>query len=428
MSNGTDQTFQTHLDDIKEADLIIGVPSYNSAPTIGRVVRTVASGLVKYFPGVKAVFVISDGGSTDDTQEELKRMRIENFRMIFTSHPVDPIHKIAPPYHGIPGKENGIRRIFEATQWLKAKACAVVNSDLTSMTPEWMDFLLRPVYEEGFDYVVPIYARHKFDGTITNTIVYPLNRALYGKRVRQFMGDDFGFSGELAKFYLTKDAWEADPVRFGTDIWMTTLAISEGYKVCQAFLGPKVYAAKKSESDLGSVFGQILSSVYGLMELYQDLWKRMKGTEPVPTFGRQYETSLEPIFVNVQGMIKHFRLGIRNLMEIWSKVISPQTASSLRSLDRLPDEIFLFPKDLWVQLIYDFAIAYHKGSVHRDHLLKSMIPLYLGQVASFVRENEESSAEEAEEKIESLCTIFEGMKPYLVEQWDGGKEANRGGG
>jgi glycosyltransferase involved in cell wall biosynthesis len=423
-----DQTFQAQLNHIKEVDLLIGIPSYNSGRTIGHVVRAVIAGLAKYFPGLRAVLVISDGGSTDGTQDEVKRVQVEDIEMILTSHSVPPIHKIVLPYYGIPGKENGLRRIFEATQWLKAKACAVVDSDLRSMTPEWMEFLLRPVYEEGFDYVVPIYARHKFDGTITNGIVYPLNRALYGKRVRQFVGGDFGFSGELAKFYLTKEDWETDLVRFGIDIWMTTLAISEGYKVCQSFLGPKIYEAKNSESDLGSIFSQILSSVYGLMGPYQNLWKTVKETEPVPTFGRQYEMTLEPISVNVQGMIRNFRLGIRNLMEIWNKILAPETASSLKSIDRLSDEAFSFPQDLWVQLVYDFAVAHHRGSVHRDHLLKSMIPLYLGQVASFVKENQESSPEDVEEKIESLCRIFEEMKPYLIGHWNEGNEAKEGGG
>jgi hypothetical protein len=46
-----------------------------------------------------------------------------------------------------------------------------------------------------------------------------------------------------------------------------------------------------------------------------------------------------------------------------------------------------------------------------------MIPLYLGRVASFVKENQKSSAEEVEEEIESLCQVFEEMKPYLIERW-----------
>jgi hypothetical protein len=105
-------------------------------------------------------------------------------------------------------------------------------------------------------------------------------------------------------------------------------------------------------------------------------------------------------------------------MEIWRKVLSPETVLWLESLGRLSDEAFSFPKDLWVRIIYDFGIACHKGWVHREHLLKSMIPLYLGKVASFVRENQDSSSKEVEEKIESLCLTFEELKPYLIERWE----------
>ena len=58
-----------------------------------------------------------------------------------------------------------------------------------------------------------------------------------------------------------------------------------------------------------------------------------------------------------------------------------------------------------------------------------MIPLYLGRVASFVKENHKSSAKEVEEKIESLCRVFEEMKPYLIERWGIGskEEVNRYG-
>jgi hypothetical protein len=122
-------------------------------------------------------------------------------------------------------------------------------------------------------------------------------------------------------------------------------------------------------------------------------------------------------------MIGNFRLGVRNLVEIWRKALGPETALGLESIGRISNQAFSFPEDLWVRAIYDFAIAYHKGSVHREHLLKSMIPLYLGRVAAFVKENWESSAAEVEEKIESLCKVFEEMKPYLIEGW--GRESRR---
>ena len=412
-----EESFRIQLEEVQKADILIGIPSYNNARTIGHVVRAVMAGLAKYFPNVKAVMVNSDGGSTDGTQDEVRRVQIEDFRTILTSHPVNPIQKIVTPYHGIPGKGSAFRTIFEAARILKTKACAVVDSDLRSITPEWMELLLGPIYKEGFDYVAPLYARHKFDGTITNSIVYPLTRALYGKRIRQPIGGDFGFSGKLAEFYLTKDVWETDVARFGIDVWMTTLAVAEGFKACQSYLGAKIHDAKDPGSDLGPMFTQVVSSVYRLMEEYQTLWKEVKESQPIPSFGFHYEVGLEPISVNVERMIANFRLGVRDLGEIWKKVLPPETGIRLQSIGQLSDEGFSFPHDLWVRIVYDFAIAYHEGSVHREHLLKSMIPLYLGRVASFVKENQKSSAEEVEGEIESLCQAFEKMKPYLVEHW-----------
>lgn len=413
-----EDAFHLQLERIKEVDLLVGIPSYNNARTIGHVVRAVVAGLAKYFPRTRAVLINSDGGSTDGTQEAVKRVQIEDYKAILTSYPVHPVHKIVTPYHGIPGKGSAFRTIFEAAKALKAKACAVVDSDLRSITPQWVELLLRPVYEEGFDYVAPLYARHKFDGTITNSIVYPLTRALYGKRVRQPIGGDFGFSAKLTQFYLTKDVWQTDVARFGIDVWMTTLAIAEGYRVCQSYLGAKIHDAKDPGKDLGPMFTQVVSSVFSLMGEYEERWHAVKESQDVSTFGFHYEVGLEPIPVDLGRMIDHFRLAVRDLVEVWEKTIPSETAHWLKSIGSLSNEAFFFPDDLWVRLVYDFAVAFHKGTLHRDHLLKSMIPIYLGRVASFVKEHLESSAAEVERKIESLCEVFETLKPYLIERWD----------
>ena len=96
--------------------------------------------------------------------------------------------------------------MFEASERLEAKVCAVVDSDIRSITSNWMKYLLDPVLEKGYQFVSPVYMRHKYDGTITNNIVYNLTRALYGKRIRQPIGGDFAFSREVAKFYMDQDA------------------------------------------------------------------------------------------------------------------------------------------------------------------------------------------------------------------------------
>jgi len=102
--------------------------------------------------------------------------------------------------------------------------------------------------------VAPLYVRHKYDGTITNGIAYPMTRALYGRRVRQPIGGDFGFSGDLADVYLKSKTWSQAVANFGIDIWMTTLAINQKVQVCQAFMGrPKIHRTKDPGSDLGHV-------------------------------------------------------------------------------------------------------------------------------------------------------------------------------
>lgn len=164
------------IEKIAGADIVVGIPSYNNALTIGHVVRAVQAGLAKYFPDCKAVIVNSDGGSSDGTMEAVHTASIGDFEAILLHHRVTPVSKVVFPYAGIPGKGSAFRSIFEIAQELDAKACVVVDSDLRSITPEWIELLVKPVLDGGFDYVAPLYHRHKFDGTITNSIVYPLTR------------------------------------------------------------------------------------------------------------------------------------------------------------------------------------------------------------------------------------------------------------
>jgi glycosyltransferase involved in cell wall biosynthesis len=190
------------------------------------------------------VVINSDGGSTDGTREAVLSATIEEKTLMLLSTPLFPLHGLSLPYHGVPGKGSAFRMVFEMANRLGARACAVVDSALRSITPEWIDLLVRPILFAKYDFVAPYYHRHKYDGTITNSIVYPLTRALYGLQVRQPIGGDFGISPGLLQCYLRKDVWETDVARFGIDIWMTTVAIAERFRVCQSFLGAKLHDAK----------------------------------------------------------------------------------------------------------------------------------------------------------------------------------------
>ena len=412
------QEIQEKLEDIGNADILVGIPSYNNARTIGHVVKAVQAGFAKYFPDKKCIIVNSDGGSTDDTMEVVQKTAIEDSESILFHHRVDPILKLAAPYHGIPGKGSAFRTIFEIAASLDVKACAVVDSDLRSITPEWIELLIKPVLSGGFDYVAPLYHRHKYDGTITNSIVYPLTRALYGRRVRQPIGGDFGFSGALARFYLTKDVWETDVARYGIDIWMTTTAIANDFKICQSFLGAKIHDPKDPGSDLSAMLYQVTGSAFDLMETYEEIWKQVKGSMSVPAFGFQYTVGLEPVHVDIGRMIERFRLGVRELIDIWKKFLTVEIIEFLQKAKREKKGAFKIPDEIWVNIIYSFALAAHRKVINKEHLLKSLTSLYIGRTASFVLDTASSDSSEVEEKIERLCRSFEDNKPFLLNNWD----------
>ena len=104
-----------------------------------------------------------------------------------------------PEIDGVGGKGAALRTIFEIAAALEVQALVVVDSDLRSILPEWIELLAGPIVKGGYDFVAPLYARYKYDGTITNTVTYPLTRALYGNRIRQPIGGDFGVSGDLVR-------------------------------------------------------------------------------------------------------------------------------------------------------------------------------------------------------------------------------------
>jgi len=407
---------------IRKADIVIGIPSYNNGRTIGHVVQAAYAGLAKYFPQLTGVVINSDGGSTDNTREAVLSVRVEDRHLMLLSTPSVAAHRLSFPYHGVPGKGSAFRLVFQMAERLQAKACAVVDSDLRSITPEWIDLLLRPILFAGYDFVAPYYHRHKYDGTITNSIVYPLTRALYGMRVRQPIGGDFGVSARLFTRYLKRDDWETDVARYGIDIWMTTIAIAEGFRVCQSFLGAKLHDAKDPGSDLSAMLEQVVGSVFMLMREYEPTWRARTGSQPAELFGFRYDVGLDPVEVNVERMVNAFRRGCQELGEVWSLALRPATLADLKRLERVVCEgtadSFHLDDDLWARVVLDFACTYKREALSRGLILRSLTPLYLGRVASFVQETRTLVSAEVEEKIEQLCLKFEALKPYLANHWN----------
>lgn len=392
---------------IGSAGILVGIPCFNNASTIGHVVEVVAQGLARNFPGLKGVIVASDGGSQDGTRRVVEEVEVP-----------DEVERLFVTYLGVPGKGSAFRAIFEIARELGAKGCVVVDSDLRSITPDWIRLLAGPIVDGSFGYVAPYYVRHKYDGTITNSIAYPMTRALYGTAVRQPIGGDFGFSGELLEHYLNKPVWESDVARFGIDIWMTTTAINEGFRVCQAQLGAKIHDAKDPAASLGPMFRQVVGTLFALMGLYRSRWVGVASSETAPLVGEPVALEPEPVPVTVPAMIERFHDGHNRNGGMWSAILSHENMAEVEVIRDLSEERFRFPVDLWVRLVYDFAVAYHRPDLNSAGVVEALTGLYYGRTAAFCRDTAAMSTAEVEAtSIEAVARGFELQKPYLVRRW-----------
>ena len=122
------------------------------------------------------------------------------------------------------------------------------------------------------------------------------------------------------------------------------------------------------------------------MERNSAFWQRSNGSQNIPTFGEAYHKDEETGALEVQRMIEAFQLAHRNLSEVWSVALPPATLVELKKLSRVITSEFQMPDDLWVRIVYDFALGHRQRSINRDHLLRAMTPLYLGWVASYALE------------------------------------------
>jgi hypothetical protein len=384
------------------ADLVVGIPSFRNAATIGHVTKTVAEGLRQNFPDMRAVIVNADGGSEDGTPERVRAS-------------ADGVPTVAGRYQGKSGKGSAFRAIFEAVSLLDAKACAVVDSDLRSITPEWIARLIGPVLRGEADYVTPLYARHKHDGTITNTIAYPLTRSLYGARVRQPIGGEFGFGADLAKIFLAEPVWDSDVAKFGIDIFMTTTALARGVRIAQAFLGAKIHDPKDPGADLGPMFTQVVGTLLMLARKNAEIWRSVTGSKDVPVIGDIKEVEPEPVNASVRVLVEKFRSGAKDQDKAWSEIFSAETLNVARKAAETGNASAIGGR-LWAKAVYEI-VAMVKRRDDTETLARALLPLYFGRVAALIGEVQGLDQAGAERVVDQQALAFEQTKPYLLERW-----------
>jgi glucosylglycerate synthase len=407
--------FLRQLINVGEVDILVGLPTHNNAKTVDAIVHTIRTGILHGFPRERAAIINADGGSHDGTPELITGVSIDDVRRASSVYALRTLHAISTKYAGTPHSGVALRTILAAGELLRAKACVVISPESENITPEWVSNLVRPVYYDGFDLVSPTYRRHKFDGLLMTNLLYPMVRALYGVRIREAYMPEFGFSGRLGSQFLGQNRWNDGIGEDGIELRFTLSAVTGGFRVCQSFLGKKNPVERRA-ADLVPTLRQSVGVLFSALDADFQAWSAVSGSQEVPTTGSDQELVLDPLRVNRKRLREMFVRGVSELESVFQSILSPSTLAELKRIAGL-EEQFRYPAELWVKTVYEFAAAYQKSVINRDHIIQALAPLFRGRVFTFVVENRNSSANDVAHNIEGLCLEFERLKPYLLEMW-----------
>ncbi|MDP7140844.1 MAG: hypothetical protein QF506_00630 [Candidatus Woesearchaeota archaeon] len=367
-------------------DIVVGIPSYNEGKNISFVAEQVDLGLQKYYPNKKAIIINVDGGSADSTRKYFLNAKTKTEKKSFCRK-------------GVSGKGNVFKMLFEFLKEHKVKAAIVVDSDLKSINPEWVKLMLGPVFK-GYDYCTPLYSRHKYDGTITNNIVYPIVYGLFGMDIRQPIGGDFSFSGRMANYWL-KQEWRKSTGQFGIDNFMTTSAIMGNFKICQIGLGAKVH--KSSAPNLGRMFIEVIDTLFSNTLKSKKFISRVSKVKSTPVFGIKLGKP-QNLKVNKAKIRKKAVDGIDKFSSLYKKVLSPEVLIDIRKN---------ISKETWCAIVYTFLKEFKRS--HSRKLIEALSYLYFMRVCSFIEETEKMSSERTEKKIKEQAEIFFKRRKFFLK-------------
>jgi hypothetical protein len=407
-----------HLMAVGHVDMLVGVPTLNNAATIRPVVRAVHQAFARYFPRDRTVLINSDGGSDDDTPSLVRNASADDTETLTVSHSLRTVHRISAPYHGVPGKGNALRQIMTAAELTQARAIAVLDAEVAGITPEGIAALIRPIREQQYDYVAPVYQRHPLDGPLVTQLVRPLMRAAYGWQVREPVAPEFGCSSRFVSHCLEQDVWDSELARVGIDLWVTAEALAGGFRCCQAGLGPR--PAGPAHTPFSELFGQVVESAFACLQRHSSYWLGRNGSEPMVLASPPPSRGVEAPAVNGGQLTQAFVKDLQYLHAVLEQILSSDTLTELERIADAQGALLVYPDALWVSTVYEFLVAYRNGVMRRDHIMWALAPVYLGRTGSFLRQYASAPEAEVDEALESLCRAFERSKPDLIQRWNNG--------
>jgi hypothetical protein len=300
----------------------------------------------------------------------------------------------------------------------KARAIILFGDNTAVVNAPLLRALADSVRTDNADLALPRFNLGPNDALVNSALLYPLSRALFGADIHFPLPIDAAISTRMAQRLLPITQRLVNLGQGASLLWPVTEAALSGLSVRELPAGDTPPPSPPpSQTDFNTLFASVAGSLFSDIDAKATFWQRARSlpfrpssTVPPPSLDP------EPASADIHDMIESFHLAQNNLQEIWSLVLPPQSRLALKKLSQLSSDDFTLEPNLWARIVYDFALAFHLRTLNRNHLLGAMTPLYLGWVASYLRNVADDSARAAR-AIEDTAAAFEDEKSYIVSRW-----------
>jgi len=396
---------QDNPDNVTRADVAIGIATCSDGTSLSRSLEQVDRELSTHYPGRSMVMICCNSRSDEATRQAFMETRTRSPKIYLTAG------------NGDTGRASDLLLLLEKAVELTPEAVVALNAERLTSTRHLIRNLCEPLFQ-SYHFVAPLYVHRKYAGPFTSNVAYPLIRALYGRRVRQPLGEELGFSGRMA--HILHEAGQRWPGGFGTRIWMTTTAMQHKVAVMQSFMGsPKEEGFAEFSESLEDELRGILQAIFELMCRHEEFWKQVKWSKPTAVFGvgSGFVDTAPQVDLDTEWLRAQVSQRLTRYWDLCRTILDPE---NFESLDRLLTGWRAdagFSAELWAKIVYDAAVAFKRSQVCREDLLNTLLILYYAKTLWFVIETRAMSAQEVEGYIENQCLVFEQTKPYLLRRW-----------
>lgn len=400
---------------VGQVDVVVGLPTLNNASTVAPIARAINSCFVRDYPRLRTVMINSDAGSTDGTPELIRDAAFSEGDVVQTSHSLRTLHRVVTPYHGLPGKLNGLRTIFAAAALTQAKSVVVLDPAGPATSKERVTDLIAPIVRGEVEFLSPRHRRHPREGALVTQLMRPVVRTVYRVQLDEPLGVEFSCSQRFISHCLDQQIWQRDVARFAIDLWLRTEAIARGFSLGQVWRPAPTPATMTS---LREVVRQVFLSLMVCLRSHETYWQPAADCSVPRTWGEDSRTLPNAVAWDYAALGDQARRDIGEIRPLLEEVLTPPIIARL--LDANPGEPHL-DDELWVRTVIAFVTTASEGRMTIDQLADMFVPVYTWRAASFTARTADDSPETAQQRLNTLCDTFERLRPTLVSQWASGK-------